>query len=90
MRGGVGGTIVTSSLPKDQVLAPVSPEHVAGRGDGTLRQHWLQLSAALAGRRDPGARGRATQPPRAARPRGGSLLVEAHRGPLCLQPLLLA
>ena len=35
-RGGVDGTTVTSSLPKAQVLAPVSPEHVAGRGDRTL------------------------------------------------------
>lgn len=46
----MGGTTVTNSLPKDQVLAPVSPEHMAGRGDGTLRRPWLQPSAAPAGR----------------------------------------
>lgn len=49
-RGGVGGTTATNLLPKDQVLAPVSPEHGDGRGDRTLRQPWLQPFATLAGR----------------------------------------
>lgn len=73
-----------------QARAPQRPGSCSGESGARGRERGRDPEAAVAaalGRsggkvRDPGTPGRATQPPRAVCPRGGSLPVEAHRGPL--------